>query len=75
MVAYAVAAAAIVLLAFGAAFVVSWAKGGTVSRLGAGAPTVKRWGGSVLIVLGAWFVAEGIFAHTIARLFPVTPRS
>lgn len=73
--AYAVAATAIVLLALGAAFVVSWAKEETVARLQAGAPTVKRWGGIVLVVLGAWFVALGIFAHTFARLFPMTPRS
>ena len=44
-------------------------------KLQAGAPTVKRWGGIVLVVLGAWFVALGVFAHAFARLFPVTPRS
>ena len=75
MVAYAVAAAAIVLLAFGSAFVVSWAKEGTVARLQAAAPSVKRWGGIVLSVLGVWFIALGIFAHAFARLFPVSPPS
>jgi len=65
---------AIVLLAFGAAAVVSWAKQGTVQRIGASAPTVKRWGGVVLVVLGAWFIATGVFAKSFARLFPVTPR-
>lgn len=69
------AAAVIVLLSLGAAFVVSWANEETVARLEAGGPTVKRWGGIVLMVLGAWFVTLGVFADTFARLFPVTPRS
>jgi hypothetical protein len=73
--AFAVAAAVIVLLAFGAAFVVSWSKEGTLPRLQAGAPTVKRWGGVVLVILGGWFIATGVFAHAFARVFPVTPRS
>lgn len=46
-----------------------------MARVQAGGPTVKRWGGFVLVVLGAWFVAFGVFAHTFARLFPVAPRS
>ena len=75
MAAYAIAGAAIVLLAFGSAFVVSFAKEGTVARLGAGAPTVKRWGGIVLLILGAWFIALGVFAKPFAHLFPVSPPS
>lgn len=72
--AYGIAASVIVLLAFGAAFVVSWSKEGTVQRIGAGGPAVKRWGGWLLVVLGAWFIATGIFARSFARVFPVTPR-
>jgi len=70
-----VAALAIVVLSVAAAFVVSWAKQETVQRLQSGAPTVKRWGGMVLVVLGAWFIALGVFAHTFARLFPVSATS
>lgn len=32
-----------------------------------GAPTIKRWGGRVLIAVGTWFIALGVFAE----LFPV----
>jgi hypothetical protein len=64
-----------VVLAFAAAFSVSWAKERTVHRLQAMAPAVKRWGGAVLVVLGGWFMALGVFAQAFARLFPVTPRS
>jgi hypothetical protein len=40
---------------------------GMVSR----APTVKRWGGRILLIVGAWFVLLGVFADAFARLFPV----
>lgn len=36
-----------------------------------GAPTVKAWGGRILIVVGTWFIALGIFADYFANLFPV----
>lgn len=40
-------------------------------RIGASAPTVKRWGGYVLVIVGLWFVALGVFADVFARVFPV----
>jgi hypothetical protein len=74
-VAYAVAALAIVALSLAAALLVSWAKQETLRRLQATAPAVKRWGGVVLVVVGAWFIALGVFAYSFARLFPVSPPS
>lgn len=40
-------------------------------RIAAGAPTVKRWGGYILTLVGLWFVALAIFADPFARLLPV----
>ena len=64
---------AIVALAFGAAFTVGWAQEGVADRLRAGAPSVKRWGGIVLVVVGVWFILLGVFANAFARVFPVKP--
>ena len=36
-----------------------------------GAPTTKGWGGRILIVVGAWFIALGVFADYFSELFPV----
>jgi hypothetical protein len=68
-----VAAGAIVLLAFAAAFAVALAKGRVTDRIKAGAPAIKRWGGSVLVLVGVWFIALGVFADFFARVFPVRP--
>jgi hypothetical protein len=68
-----VAAAAIVVLAFTAALFVALAQESIMERISAGAPTVKRWGGYVLVLVGAWFVALGVFADFFARVFPVGP--
>jgi hypothetical protein len=53
--------------------VVTVARARTVERLMATGPAVKRWGGVVLVALGVWFIALGVFAGTFARVFPVTP--
>lgn len=42
-----------------------------VDRIQHGAPTVKRWGGRILIIVGAWFITLGIFADFFADIFPV----
>ena len=65
------AAAAIVLLAFAAAGSVALAQERVTERIEASAPTVKRWGGYVLVIVGLWFVALGLFADFFARVFPV----
>lgn len=58
-------------LLFGASFVVVGARETTLERVRASAPTIKRWGGYVLIVVGVWFAALGIWAEAFANLFPV----
>jgi protein-S-isoprenylcysteine O-methyltransferase Ste14 len=63
----------IVALSFGAAVTVGWAQEGTAERLRASAPSVKRWGGIVLVVVGVWFILLGVFADAFARIFPVKP--
>ena len=65
------AAAAIVLLSFAAACSVALAQERVTQRIGASAPTVKRWGGYVLVIVGLWFVALSLFADFFARFFPV----
>lgn len=69
--AFAVAAAVIAGLLFALALLVAGAQERTVEALRARAPTVKVWGGRVLVVVGAWLAALGIWAGTFARLFPV----
>jgi TRAP-type C4-dicarboxylate transport system permease large subunit len=66
-------AVAIVLLAFAAAFAVALAKERVTERIRAGAPAIKRWGGYVLVLVGVWFIALGVFADLFARVFPVRP--
>ena len=65
------AAVAIVLLAFAAAGSIALAHERVTERIGASAPTVKRWGGYVVVIVGLWFVALGLFADFFARVFPV----
>ena len=34
--------------------------------LRAGAPAVKRWGGRILVLVGLWLIALGVFAEFFA---------
>ena len=43
----------------------------TVASMKQGAPAAKRWGGRILIGVGAWFIALAAFARFFARVFPV----
>lgn len=69
--AFTVAAVVLVGLVFFSAFAVAGAQESTHQRIRAQAPTVKNWGGRVLIVLGVWFIALAVFADFFAELFPV----
>jgi TRAP-type C4-dicarboxylate transport system permease large subunit len=66
-----VAAAVVVLLAFAAAFFVALAHEHVTDRISASAPTVKRWGGYLLTLVGVWLITLGVFAEFFARVFPV----
>jgi hypothetical protein len=61
----------IVILMFGLALIVGAAQQRTVDALKAGAPTVKRWGGRILLAVGVWFIALGVFSSFFAGVFPV----
>jgi protein-S-isoprenylcysteine O-methyltransferase Ste14 len=65
------AAVVIVALMFVLSVVVARAQESTVARLQASAPAIKRWGGAVLLAIGAWFIVLDVFADTFADLFPV----
>ncbi|MEX2550581.1 MAG: hypothetical protein WD638_10160, partial [Nitriliruptoraceae bacterium] len=69
--AFVVAAVVMTGLVFTAAFVVAGAHRVTVERVQAQAPTVKKWGGYLLILVGVWFLALAIFVDVFAVLFPV----
>lgn len=61
------AAAAITLMAFGAAVTVSAAKGKLARGLEEQAPTIKHWGGGVLVLVGAWFLFTVVFSGPVSR--------
>ena len=56
---------------FALALALAAAQERTVEAMRAGAPAVKRWGGRVLVLVGAWFIALGVFADFFADVFTV----
>jgi thiosulfate reductase cytochrome b subunit len=58
-------------LVFTAAFLVAGAEEGTLERMQVQAPTVKRWGGWILVAVGLWFLVLAVFADFFADIFPV----
>jgi TRAP-type C4-dicarboxylate transport system permease large subunit len=71
LIAFVVTGVVLVVLLFAAAFTVAVAQQQLTERLRASAPTVKRWGGHILIVVGAWLVVLAMLADSFARVFPV----
>lgn len=69
--AFVVAAVVLVGLLFTAALAAAGAQEATVERIKAQAPTVKKWGGIILVIVGAWFIVLAVFAGFFAELFPV----
>jgi len=61
----------IVILMFGLALTVGAAQQRTVEALKAGAPTIKHWGGRILMTVGVWFIALGVFSSFFADVFPL----
>jgi len=59
------------VLMFALAVVIATAQQRTVEAVQAGAPAMKRWGGRILLVVGAWLIALAVFAGFFARVFPV----
>jgi hypothetical protein len=60
-----------VVLLFAAAFGVARTEEATLDRVKAQAPTVKRWGGRILIAVGVWFLILAVFADFFEEIFPV----
>ena len=56
---------------FALALAIALAQERTVESIETRTPAVKRWGGRILLLVGAWFVALGVFAGFFADLFPV----
>ena len=56
---------------FALALAIALAQERTVESIQTRTPAVKRWGGRILLLVGAWFVALGVFAGFFAGLFPV----
>jgi hypothetical protein len=71
LLAFLVAAAALVVLMFALALALAAAQERTAEALRAGAPAIKRWGGRILVLLGIWFVILGVFANEFAGVFSV----
>ncbi len=69
--AFGVAGLVVVLLIFGLAIAIGLAQVEFVTRLRAEAPQVKHWGGVVLLIVGIWTIALGVFAEFFSRFFPV----
>jgi hypothetical protein len=60
-----------VTLIFTLAAIIASASERVASSMRANAPTVKRMGGRILILVGAWFLVLAVFAGFFAKLFPV----
>ncbi len=71
LLAFGVAALMMVLLMFTLALVIGAAQERTVEAMRAGAPAVKRWSGRILVLVGAWFIALGVFSDFFVDVFPV----
>lgn len=56
---------------FALSVLIARAQEGTVARLKASAPSIKRLGGGVLVAVGTWFLVLGIFADAFSGLFTV----
>jgi len=66
---FAVAATMIVILMFVTAVGSAFAQASTLNRFKTSGPAVKRWGGRILIIVGAWFLFLAIFVDTAKTLF------
>jgi hypothetical protein len=71
LIAFVVAAATLVVLMFILVTAIGTAHERVLSRLRASPAFVKRWGGWILVLVGAWFIVLAIWADYFADLFPV----
>lgn len=69
--AFLMASVVLVGLLFAAALGVAGAQDQTIKTIRAHAPRVKRWGGWILVAVGAWFLSLAVFADFFADIFLV----
>jgi len=60
-----------VLLMFGLSLLIATAQEHIVGALRANVTQVKRWGGAILMLIGLWLIALGIWANSFSQIFPV----
>ena len=60
-----------IALLFALAALLATAQQQATTALAHSGPTVKRWGGRILLLVGAWFLILAVFAKTFAGLYPV----
>jgi hypothetical protein len=66
-----VAGIILVVMFVGLSLVIGSAQEHTVRRIQARSVDVKRWGGWILVGIGAWFLVLAIWADYFAEIFPV----
>jgi len=66
---FTVAATMIVILLFVTALGAAFAQASTLNRFRTAGPSVKRWGGRILIVVGFWFIFLALFTNVAKQLF------
>lgn len=65
------AAASLSLLVFASAFALATARGTLLTAARTHTPSIKRWGGWILLGVGLWVLALAVFAEPLAEVFPV----
>lgn len=55
----------------GLALAIGLAQEQAIAKLRAETRQVKRWGGVILLIVGLWTIALGVWAEFFARFFPV----
>jgi protein-S-isoprenylcysteine O-methyltransferase Ste14 len=66
--AFAAASLTIIGLVFGLVMVISTAQKRVITKLRTSVNQVRRWGGVVLIVVGAWLIILAIFANAFVGI-------
>ncbi len=59
------------LLLLGLGLAIGTAQEGLVDKLRAETTQVKRWGGVILLIVGAWTIALGVLSEFLADNYPV----
>lgn len=59
------------VLIFTLAFAIATAQESLIREVRAHLSDVKRWGGRILLIVGAWFIILSVFADFFADIFPV----